>query len=85
MQQNAQTKIEACASLRQQFRAAFRTMAARGTRWHVHAGSVGVVLMEQGVHADYDAPILVSNVQAMTEDRAVIALCDAIDRQARGA
>ena len=78
MQQNSQSTPDAIASARAQFRTCFKTMAARGTRWHLHAGSSGVVLMEQGTFEDYDAPVLVSNVQAMSEDTMVCKLHNAI-------
>lgn len=90
MKQNAQTELEALLSLRTQYRAAFKRMAANigAERFHVHAGSVGVVLMPHStapVPAGapiYAAPVLVRDVQNLTEQQAVNALSAAIKRAA---
>lgn len=54
--------------LRTQFRTMFRTMAVGG-RWHVHRGSAGLVLLAEGARMDVPLPIILHDVQAMTEDR----------------
>lgn len=70
---------------RNQFRGLFRTMAAEGGRWHVHAGSSGYVLAREGCEGLPDLPVVVPDVQAMTEDRMAARLFDDSRSRAFGA
>ena len=49
-----------------QYRALFASMA-RGGRWHIHAGSAGYVLLQDGAQCDVPLPVVLRDVQGMTE------------------
>lgn len=53
--------------LRTQFRTLYRQMACGG-QWNVHRGTAGFVLLIDGAHMDVPLPIVLRNVQAMTEE-----------------
>ena len=52
--------------LRTQYRAMFREMSMGGS-WNVHRGSAGLVLLRSDAVCDVPLPVLVRDVQAMTE------------------
>jgi hypothetical protein len=54
-------------SLRTQYRALYREMSCTGQSYNVHRGSAGLVLLVDGAPCDVPLPVLVRNVQAMTE------------------
>lgn len=67
-------------SARTQYRAMFRSMAAGG-RWHLHRipDTDRVCLMNQDARWDIpEPPVLVPDVQAMTEARLVQKIHDAV-------
>lgn len=64
-----QTELQAIASARTQYRAAFISMA-RGGNWDLFLGSCGVVLDRAFAHQC----VLVRDVQCVTEDTMVIKL-----------
>lgn len=59
---------------RQQYRAMFRNMASSYCQWHMHRGSAGFVLLQEGASMDVDLPIVARGVQAMSEQQMVNAL-----------
>lgn len=71
------TEIQAIQSARQQFRAAFRQMAATGQRYDLTAGTCGPVLAPRG---DLPGAVLVADVQGMAEQTMVNALAAAWKR-----
>lgn len=68
------------AGLRTQYRAMFHTMATGG-RWNVHRGTAGLVLLQDGAPMDVPLPVLVRDVQAMSEVRAIQTCHDAMQRE----
>lgn len=68
------TKIEAITSAKTQYRAAFRAMA-RGGKWNLSRLPDGLILDL----AEYQhGPVLVENVQAMTEQTLIIKLSNSL-------
>ena len=74
----AQTEAQAISSARTQYRAAFRTMAASGERFHILAGSAGVLLAAESAAIYRPMQRLVSDVHAMAEQTMVNALTVAL-------
>lgn len=78
-----QTEEQAVASLRTQYAAAFKSMAADPYNWHVYQGPHGVILMRD-THAapSVGGPVLVPNVHCHSVDSAVQKLSDALRARA---
>lgn len=68
--------------LRTQYRAMFRHMAVAGGHWNVHRGSAGLVLLSEHATMDVQLPVLVANVEAMSEKTMVNAVSAALARGA---
>lgn len=64
-------------SARGQYRAFFRDMAASGVTWNIHIGMLGPVLLQHGATMDVPLPVLLTNIQAMTEETMVNRLSEA--------
>ena len=71
------TKLEGA---RIQYRGLFRRMAADGMRWNLHNGSASVVLLREDATMDVPLPIILRDVQAMSEQTMVNRLHDALSR-----
>lgn len=64
-------------SARWQYRAFFRVMAASGVTWNFHVGTQSVFLSQHGATMEVPLPVLLTNIQAMTEETMVNRLSEA--------
>lgn len=72
------TELEACRSARFQYRAMFQSMARSNAPWHFHKGSSNVVLLQDDGKKNEALPIILKNVQSMSEQTMINALVVAI-------
>lgn len=72
------TELQATQSARIQYRAVFKSMAVSGMRWNFHKGSANVVLLREDATLDVPLPIILSDVQAMSEETMINKLCAAL-------